>query len=79
MVIGGMATTMAYVYYVPLILVPLLFQLANDYKILLLLMGAVGLARWMLSVANQCKEGEGPNGEHDMKLCIMGVGDNHQP
>ncbi|KAF5756423.1 hypothetical protein HanRHA438_Chr17g0824511 [Helianthus annuus] len=42
-------------------------------------MGAVGLAVWMSSVANQCMEGEGPNGEEDMKLCIKGVSDNHQP
>ncbi|MFS7945925.1 hypothetical protein Hanom_Chr06g00529891 [Helianthus anomalus] len=41
-------------------------------------LGAVDLAIWMSSVANHCKEGEGPNGEEDMKLCIMGVGDNRQ-
>ncbi|MFS8023073.1 hypothetical protein Hanom_Chr16g01447151 [Helianthus anomalus] len=41
--------------------------------------GVVGLTRWMSSIANQRKEGEGPNGEEDMKLCIMVVGDNQQP
>ncbi|KAL4558944.1 hypothetical protein LXL04_037149 [Taraxacum kok-saghyz] len=49
----GMAATLASVCSVPLTSVLLLFELTKDYRILLPLMGAVGLAIWVPSVANQ--------------------------
>ncbi|KAJ9567704.1 hypothetical protein OSB04_003670 [Centaurea solstitialis] len=55
----GMAATLASVCSVPLTSVLLLFELTKDYRILLPLMGAVGLAIWVPSVANQSKENEG--------------------
>ncbi|XP_058113081.1 chloride channel protein CLC-f-like isoform X2 [Magnolia sinica] len=54
----GMAATLASVCSVPLTSVLLLFELTKDYRILLPLMGAVGLAIWVPSVANQAKENE---------------------
>ncbi|GAA0138537.1 ion channel [Lithospermum erythrorhizon] len=54
----GMAATLASVCSVPLTSVLLLFELTKDYRILLPLMGAVGLAIWVPSLANQPKEGE---------------------
>ncbi|XP_021905903.1 chloride channel protein CLC-f [Carica papaya] len=54
----GMAATLASVCSVPLTSVLLLFELTKDYRILLPLMGAVGLAIWVPSVANQVKESE---------------------
>nr|KJB45518.1 hypothetical protein B456_007G309900 [Gossypium raimondii] len=54
----GMAATLASVCSVPLTSVLLLFELTKDYRILLPLMGAVGLAIWVPSVANQNKETE---------------------
>ncbi|KAJ0102716.1 hypothetical protein Patl1_03668 [Pistacia atlantica] len=53
----GMAATLASVCSVPLTSVLLLFELTRDYRILLPLMGAVGLAIWVPSVTNQ-KESE---------------------
>lgn len=55
----GMAATLASVCSVPLTSVLLLFELTKDYRILLPLMGAVGLAIWVPSVANQSKESDG--------------------
>ncbi|KAK1440152.1 hypothetical protein QVD17_05977 [Tagetes erecta] len=55
----GMAATLASVCSVPLTSVLLLFELTKDYTILLPLMGAVGLAIWVPSVANQCSDSEG--------------------
>ncbi|KAK4751553.1 hypothetical protein SAY87_005035 [Trapa incisa] len=52
----GMAATLASVCSVPLTSVLLLFELTKDYRILLPLMGAVGLAIWVPSVTNQDKE-----------------------
>ncbi|KAI3974322.1 hypothetical protein MKX01_030991 [Papaver californicum] len=54
----GMAATLASVCAVPLTSVLLLFELTKDYRILLPLMGAVGLAIWVPSVTNQPKENE---------------------
>ncbi|XP_057983986.1 chloride channel protein CLC-f [Malania oleifera] len=54
----GMAATLASVCSVPLTSVLLLFELTKDYRILLPLMGAVGLAIWVPSVTNQVKETE---------------------
>lgn len=54
----GMAATLASVCSVPLTSVLLLFELTKDYRILLPLMGAVGLAIWVPSVANQGNETE---------------------
>ncbi|XP_077237458.1 chloride channel F [Tasmannia lanceolata] len=54
----GMAATLASVCSVPLTSVLLLFELTKDYRILLPLMGAVGLAIWVPSVTNQPKETE---------------------
>lgn len=54
----GMAATLASVCSVPLTSVLLLFELTKDYRILLPLMGAVGLAIWVPSVTNQTKESE---------------------
>ncbi|KAI8010872.1 Chloride channel protein CLC-f [Camellia lanceoleosa] len=50
-----MAATLASVCSVPLTSVLLLFELTKDYRILLPLMGAVGLAIWVPSVTNQSK------------------------
>ncbi|KAG8365210.1 hypothetical protein BUALT_Bualt18G0080700 [Buddleja alternifolia] len=52
----GMAATLASVCSVPLTSVLLLFELTRDYRILLPLMGAVGLAIWVPSVTAQPKE-----------------------
>ncbi|KAJ3694632.1 hypothetical protein LUZ60_000009 [Juncus effusus] len=52
----GMAATLASVCSVPLTSVLLLFELTKDYRILLPLMGAVGLAIWVPSVTNQSKD-----------------------
>ncbi|TKY49885.1 Chloride channel protein CLC-f [Spatholobus suberectus] len=57
----GMAATLASVCSVPLTSVLLLFELTKDYRILLPLMGAVGLAIWVPSVANQVKESDKPD------------------
>ncbi|XP_073307286.1 chloride channel protein CLC-f-like isoform X1 [Primulina huaijiensis] len=54
----GMAATLASVCSVPLTSVLLLFELTRDYRILLPLMGAVGLAIWVPSVTTQQKETE---------------------
>ncbi|KAL7143003.1 hypothetical protein ABFS83_08G162100 [Erythranthe nasuta] len=54
----GMAATLASVCSVPLTSVLLLFELTRDYRILLPLMGAVGLAIWVPSVTTQPKETE---------------------
>ncbi|GAV69375.1 CBS domain-containing protein/Voltage_CLC domain-containing protein [Cephalotus follicularis] len=54
----GMAATLASVCSVPLTSVLLLFELTKDYRILLPLMGAVGLAIWVPSMTNQVKETE---------------------
>ncbi|CAA7015455.1 unnamed protein product [Microthlaspi erraticum] len=54
----GMAATLASMCSVPLTSVLLLFELTKDYRILLPLMGAVGLAIWVPSVVNQGKESE---------------------
>ncbi|XP_066322491.1 chloride channel protein CLC-f-like [Miscanthus floridulus] len=57
----GMAATLASVCSVPLTSVLLLFELTKDYRILLPLMGAVGLAIWVPSVVNQPNDTE-PSG-----------------
>ncbi|KAL1563036.1 chloride channel protein CLC-f-like [Salvia divinorum] len=57
----GMAATLASVCSVPLTSVLLLFELTRDYRILLPLMGAVGLAIWVPSVTTQPKESEVPD------------------
>ncbi|KAI4307529.1 hypothetical protein L6164_030705 [Bauhinia variegata] len=57
----GMAATLASVCSVPLTSVLLLFELTKDYRILLPLMGAVGLAIWVPSVTNQGKENDAPD------------------
>uniref|UniRef100_A0A803N9A9 Chloride channel protein n=1 Tax=Chenopodium quinoa TaxID=63459 RepID=A0A803N9A9_CHEQI len=57
----GMAATLASVCSVPLTSVLLLFELTKDYRILLPLMGAVGLAIWVPSVANQRNETDSRN------------------
>ncbi|KAJ4811129.1 Chloride channel protein [Rhynchospora pubera] len=54
----GMAATLASVCSVPLTSVLLLFELTKDYRILLPLMGAVGLAIWVPSVTNWNKGGK---------------------
>ncbi|XP_075494659.1 chloride channel protein CLC-f-like [Primulina tabacum] len=54
----GMAATLASVCSVPLTSVLLLFELTKDYRILLPLMGAVGLAIWVPSVTAQPKQNE---------------------
>lgn len=51
----GMAATLASVCSVPLTSVLLLFELTKDYRILLPLMGAVGLAIWVPSIVNEPK------------------------
>ncbi|KAL2467010.1 Chloride channel protein CLC-f [Abeliophyllum distichum] len=64
----GMAATLASVCSVPLTSVLLLFELTKDYRILLPLMGAVGLAIWVPSVATQPKE----TGASDAKELLRG-------
>ncbi|KAJ6800479.1 chloride channel protein CLC-f [Iris pallida] len=59
----GMAATLASVCSVPLTSVLLLFELTKDYRILLPLMGAVGLAIWVPSVANQSKDCDASEGK----------------
>ncbi|KAL4392916.1 chloride channel protein CLC-e isoform X2 [Arachis ipaensis] len=53
----GMAATLAGVCQVPLTAVLLLFELTQDYRIVLPLLGAVGLSSWISSV--QTKRGDG--------------------
>ncbi|KAK4778821.1 hypothetical protein SAY86_006349 [Trapa natans] len=57
----GMAATLASVCSVPLTSVLLLFELTKDYRILLPLMGAVGLAIWVPSMTNQERESDASN------------------
>ncbi|KAL2483794.1 Chloride channel protein CLC-f [Forsythia ovata] len=64
----GMAATLASVCSVPLTSVLLLFELTKDYRILLPLMGAVGLAIWVPSVATQPQE----TGASDAKELLRG-------
>lgn len=52
----GMAATLAGVCQVPLTAVLLLFELTQDYRIVLPLLGAVGLSSWISSV--QTKKGD---------------------
>ncbi|XP_044430277.1 chloride channel protein CLC-f isoform X2 [Triticum aestivum] len=54
----GMAATLASVCSVPLTSVLLLFELTKDYRILLPLMGAVGLAIWVPSVVSHSSNKE---------------------
>ncbi|CAD6242632.1 unnamed protein product [Miscanthus lutarioriparius] len=54
----GMAATLSSVCSVPLTSVLILFELTKDYRILLPLMGAVGLAIWVPSVVNQPNDTE---------------------
>lgn len=61
----GMAATLASVCSVPLTSILLLFELTKDYRIILPLMGAVGLAIWVPSVADHGKENEKP-GAHSL-------------
>ncbi|XP_073025905.1 chloride channel protein CLC-f-like isoform X4 [Primulina eburnea] len=60
----GMAATLASVCSVPLTSVLLLFELTRDYRILLPLMGAVGLAIWVPSLTTQQKETEVSDTKH---------------
>ncbi|XP_022848344.1 chloride channel protein CLC-f [Olea europaea var. sylvestris] len=59
----GMAATLASVCSVPLTSVLLLFELTRDYRILLPLMGAVGLAIWVPSVTTRTKISEASDTE----------------
>ncbi|KAM7252427.1 hypothetical protein ACFE04_024310 [Oxalis oulophora] len=63
----GMAATLASVCSVPLTSVLLMFELTKDYRILLPLMGAVGLAIWVPSVTNQSKENDQSDGLSPVK------------
>ncbi|BAT92925.1 hypothetical protein VIGAN_07179400 [Vigna angularis var. angularis] len=63
----GMAATLASVCSVPLTSVLLLFELTKDYRILLPLMGAVGLAIWVPSVTNQAKESDTPDASSSLR------------
>ncbi|XP_018629694.1 chloride channel protein CLC-f-like isoform X3 [Nicotiana tabacum] len=63
----GMAATLASVCSVPLTSVLLLFELTKDYRILLPLMGAVGLAIWVPSVTIQAKEVEASDSKYVSK------------
>ncbi|CAN4117857.1 unnamed protein product [Withania somnifera] len=63
----GMAATLASVCSVPLTSVLLLFELTKDYRILLPLMGAVGLAIWVPSVTIQAKETEASDNKNVSK------------
>ncbi|CAN6989610.1 unnamed protein product [Brassica oleracea var. botrytis] len=60
----GMAATLASMCSVPLTSVLLLFELTKDYRVLLPLMGAVGLAIWVPSVVNQDKESDSSEGRN---------------
>ncbi|XP_073312873.1 chloride channel protein CLC-f-like isoform X2 [Primulina huaijiensis] len=60
----GMAATLASVCSVPLTSVLLLFELTRDYRILLPLMGAVGLAIWVPSLTTRQKETEVSDTKH---------------
>lgn len=64
----GMAATLASACSVPLTSVLLLFELTKDYRILLPLMGAVGLAIWVPSVTNQAKESDTPDTSNSARV-----------
>ncbi|KAL2335840.1 hypothetical protein Fmac_010286 [Flemingia macrophylla] len=64
----GMAATLASACSVPLTSVLLLFELTKDYRILLPLMGAVGLAIWVPSVTNQGKESDTPDSSSSARV-----------
>lgn len=55
----GMAATLAGVCQVPLTAVLLLFELTQDYRIVLPLLGAVGLSSWISSVQAKRREARG--------------------
>nr|GEV48258.1 chloride channel protein CLC-e isoform X1 [Tanacetum cinerariifolium] len=57
----GMAATLAGVCQVPLTAVLLLFELTHDYRIVLPLLGAVGLSSWITSRSTRRKDGVGNN------------------
>ncbi|KAF9684751.1 hypothetical protein SADUNF_Sadunf04G0150900 [Salix dunnii] len=57
----GMAATLAGVCQVPLTAVLLLFELTQDYRIVLPLLGAVGLSSWVTSGQKRRKDGKGLN------------------
>ncbi|EYU29008.1 hypothetical protein MIMGU_mgv1a002342mg [Erythranthe guttata] len=67
----GMAATLAGVCQVPLTAVLLLFELTQDYRIVLPLLGAVGLSSWVTSDKTRKRE---PNGsslcELESSLCL---------
>ena len=54
-----MAATLAGVCQVPLTAVLLLFELTQDYRIVLPLLGAVGLSSWVTSGQKRRKDGKG--------------------
>ena len=56
-----MAATLAGVCQVPLTAVLLLFELTQDYRIVLPLLGAVGLSSWISSVQTKRRDGRGEN------------------
>ncbi|KAJ7001947.1 chloride channel protein CLC-e isoform X1 [Populus alba x Populus x berolinensis] len=55
----GMAATLAGVCQVPLTAVLLLFELTQDYRIVLPLLGAVGLSSWVTSGQKRRRDGKG--------------------
>lgn len=57
----GMAATLAGVCQVPLTAILLLFELTHDYRIVLPLLGAVGLSSWITSRSTRRKDGVGNN------------------
>ncbi|XP_024977468.1 chloride channel protein CLC-e isoform X3 [Cynara cardunculus var. scolymus] len=61
----GMAATLAGVCQVPLTAVLLLFELTQDYRIVLPLLGAVGLSSWITSRSIKRTDVEGPEGSLD--------------
>ncbi|CAL5405186.1 unnamed protein product [Camellia sinensis] len=76
----GMAATLAAVCSVPLTSVLLLFELTKDYRILLPLMGAVGLAIWVPSVTKQCKETEASDSRSSTRVysALSPIGDKNK-
>ncbi|PKA51110.1 Chloride channel protein CLC-e [Apostasia shenzhenica] len=61
----GMAATLAGVCQVPLTSVLLLFELTQDYRIVLPLLGAVGLSSWIASNQNKKRKSEDKSDELD--------------
>lgn len=72
----GMAATLAGVCQVPLTAVLLLFELTQDYRIVLPLLGAVGLSSWITSAQSRRKDVKGTRKRAGKLWTSSSIGNN---